>query len=70
MNGVYVALVLVSLLAAASLVAFVWEEVNRRERKPIFERLQMQLAAGEEQLDSILGPRHSVDVDDPTRRAA
>lgn len=61
------ALILVSVLAAGAIVGFIAEEINRRERKPFIERLQMQLAADEEQLDDILGPRPGVDANDPWR---
>lgn len=67
MNGVYVALVVVSLLAAAFLVWALLERGSRRFWKTHDEALKAQLDFDEALLDQILGARRSPDVDDPSR---
>lgn len=68
MNGVYVALVIVSLLALVFLVWALWEDGSRRHWKSHDKALKVQLDFDEALLDQIRGPRRSPDVDDPMRR--
>jgi len=66
-NGVYVALVVVSLLAAVLLVALVVEETNRREWKRHDAALERRVAVDEALLAELRGPRQGADVNDPWR---
>jgi len=67
MTGVHVALVVVSLLAAAFLVWALLENDSRRFWKTHDEALREALAFDEALLDRILGPRRAPDCDDLTR---
>ena len=64
------ALILVSVLAAALLVALIAEETNRREWKRHDAAMERRVAVDEALLDELRGPRRSVDVDDSTRRVS
>lgn len=61
------ALILVSLLAAALLVALVAEETNRREWKRHDAALERRVAVDEALLAELRGPRQGVDANDPWR---
>lgn len=69
MNGVYIALVAVSLLAAAFLVWALLEDDSRRHWKTHDAALERRVAVDEALLDELRGPRRNSDMDDPTRRA-
>lgn len=68
MTGVYVALVAVSLLAAAALMALMWQASARRYWQRHDAVLERRVAVDEALLDRLRGPRRGPDVDDPTRR--
>jgi hypothetical protein len=55
------ALILVSLLAAAFLVWALWEDSSRRHWKTHDEALKVQLDFDEALLDELCGPRRSAD---------
>lgn len=61
------ALILVSLLAAALLVALIAEETNRREWKRHDAALERRVAVDEALLAELRGPRQGVDANDPWR---
>lgn len=61
MNGVYVALVTVSLLALAFLVWALLERSSRNFWKTHDQELKEQLDFDEALLDDILGPRRTAD---------
>jgi hypothetical protein len=67
MNSVYIALVVVSVLAAGLLVALVVEETNRREWKRHDAALERRVAVDEALLAELRGPRPGVDANDPWR---
>lgn len=68
MTGVYIALVAVSVLSAALIVALIWEEQARRHWKGHDAALERRVAVDEALLDRLRGSRRGPDVDDPTRR--
>lgn len=59
----------VSVLAVAEAAGLLLVNAARLHWKTHDETLERQLAFDEALLDQLRGPRHSVDVDDPTRRA-
>ena len=68
MIGVYIALVAVSVLSAALLVALVWEERARRSWQDHAAGMARRVAVDEALLERYRGPRRSPDAADPTRR--
>ena len=67
MIGVYIALVSVSLLAAAFLVWALLEDDARRQWRNHDQKLQAQLNLDEALLEELRGPRPGVDAGDPWR---
>lgn len=67
MNPVYVALVVVSLLAAGFLAWALWEDQARRAWKSHDATLERRVAVDEALLAELRGPRQGADVNDPWR---
>jgi hypothetical protein len=67
MNGVYVALATVSLLALAFLAWALLERSSRNFWKLHDQELQIQLNIDEAELELLRGPRPGVDANDPWR---
>jgi len=67
MNSVHVALVTVSLLAAAFLVWALLERSSRNFWQVHDQELQAQLSIDEAELELLRGPRPGVDANDPWR---